>query len=130
MPIFPSILRKFYRGRAWRELRQKKLAATRDRCEECRRPDFPWLLDLTHNDHDPANPDPDNLVLRCKRCHNRHDAVHRAATPLRTKARRTGQAPLFSDWEWWNLPAWLPDKFRRQKENHASSTDNRRGDSP
>lgn len=37
------------------------------------------IFTIAHLDHDPTNNDPENLRALCQRCHNRHDAAHRAA---------------------------------------------------
>ena len=43
------------------------------------------VLTIAHLDHDPTNNDPDNLAALCQRCHNKHDAKHRAATRKKKK---------------------------------------------
>lgn len=43
------------------------------------------ILTVAHLDHNPVNSHPSNLKALCQRCHNRHDAKHRAETRRNTK---------------------------------------------
>ena len=45
-------------------------------------------LAVCHKDHDPANNEPDNLLVLCQRCHLRHDAEHHRQTKRARKAVR------------------------------------------
>ena len=49
------------------------------------------VLTISHTDHFPMNCDPSNLRALCQKCHNAHDAKHRAAKRklTRTKALET-----------------------------------------
>lgn len=38
------------------------------------------VLTVAHLDHDPTNNKDENLKALCQKCHNRHDAKHRAQT--------------------------------------------------
>lgn len=49
------------------------------------------VLTVAHLDHDPTNNALDNLRALCQRCHNRHDAKHRAANAAKTRARKKAQ---------------------------------------
>lgn len=78
----------------WRALRALVLERAGNRCEGS--PAFPdcraangqvhpvtgsrVVLTIAHLDQNPANSDPANLRALCQRCHNRHDAPHRAAS--------------------------------------------------
>ncbi len=55
------------------------------------------VLTIAHLDHDPRNNDPENLRALCQRCHNRHDAAHRAANRRRTIMRKKGLVPLWEE---------------------------------
>lgn len=59
------------------------------------------VLTISHQDHNPANNADTNLKALCQRCHNRHDAAHRARNAKRTRATKKdrskqadGQLPL------------------------------------
>lgn len=54
-------------------------------------PEVKIILTIAHLDHDPTNNDPGNLRALCQRCHNRHDAAHRAET--RRMSRIAADAP-------------------------------------
>jgi hypothetical protein len=45
------------------------------------------VLTVAHLDHTPENNAPENLKALCQRCHNRHDAKHRAATRRESKLK-------------------------------------------
>jgi 5-methylcytosine-specific restriction endonuclease McrA len=45
------------------------------------------VITIAHLDHDPANNKPRNLKALCQRCHNSHDAAHRAETRALTRTR-------------------------------------------
>ena len=46
------------------------------------------VLTVAHLDHDEGNADPANLRAWCQRCHNTHDAPHRALNASRSRRRR------------------------------------------
>jgi len=52
------------------------------------------ILTIAHLDHTPENNADDNLRALCQRCHNRHDAPHRAETRARTRAAEAREAGL------------------------------------
>ena len=99
MPIKPE-LRHLY-PKDWKEIRRRILDRAHDRCEVCGVENHTWrpslsptgpsdavwvVLTIAHLDHDPTNNDPSNLRALCQRCHNRHDARHRAANRSHTAA--------------------------------------------
>jgi 5-methylcytosine-specific restriction endonuclease McrA len=49
------------------------------------------VLTVAHLDHDPTHNAEANLRALCQRCHNRHDAAHRAANAARTRAAKRPQ---------------------------------------
>jgi len=53
------------------------------------------ILTVSHLDHAPENCDDSNLRALCQRCHNRHDAPHRAITRQRTARARLAIGDLF-----------------------------------
>ena len=116
MPIRPEMQRRYPGGgthsKEWQAIRQQVLARSKGRCEwreelidDCvdsircealQGQPHPItgatvVLTVAHLDHDPANNDMANLRHLCQRCHNRHDAPHRA----KTRRRRRGQLQLF-----------------------------------
>lgn len=54
---------------------------------------FQIICTTAHLDHDPTNNDMQNLLFLCQRCHNQHDAPHRAET--RRRRLDHGQTRLF-----------------------------------
>lgn len=48
------------------------------------------ILTVAHLDHQPENCDEDNLRHLCQRCHNSHDAKHRAAGRRARKEQQNG----------------------------------------
>lgn len=97
--------------RDWPAIRRRILARAGNRCEgsprypDCRAANhLPHpvtgsrvVLTIAHLDHDPENNDPHNLRALCQKCHNTHDAAHRAQSRRSTRAR----ARLAISW-------WLP----------------------
>ena len=55
------------------------------------------VLTVAHVDHDPTNNDRDNLRLWCQKCHNGHDAQHRADGRRARKDKASGQMNLLGD---------------------------------
>jgi 5-methylcytosine-specific restriction endonuclease McrA len=55
------------RGRRNQERRARLIAQQSGRCGHCSAAGMP--LELHHRDHDPANDDPANLIMLCRRCH-------------------------------------------------------------
>jgi hypothetical protein len=53
------------------------------------------VLTVAHLDQDCTHRDPDRCAALCQRCHNRHDAAHRAASRRRTRNARLGTKDLF-----------------------------------
>ena len=110
MPILPENRGRYLGGsptsREWKALRAAVLKRAGWRCEGS--PAFPdcraehgkphpatgaaVVLTIAHLDHDPANNAAANLAAWCQRCHNRHDAPHRAQTRARRRAERV-EAP-------------------------------------
>ena len=101
MPIKKE-LRHLY-PKNWKEIRAKILERAHNCCEFCGVENYSFVikagtedweypepakvvLTIAHLDHDPTNNDPSNLRALCQRCHNRHDARHRAANRSHTAA--------------------------------------------
>jgi len=64
-------------------------AAARALCERARAAGFRAIvvvLTVAHLNHQPEDCRPENLQALCQRCHNRHDAAHRAETRRATRA--------------------------------------------
>lgn len=67
------------------------------------RPPFDWaghriiqiVLTVAHLDHQPEHCDPANLRALCQRCHNRHDAKHRAAGARERQRQALSTPDLF-----------------------------------
>lgn len=53
------------------------------------------ILTIAHLDQDPTNNEDDNLAALCQRCHNRHDAPHRAKSAAKTRHSKKASADLF-----------------------------------
>ena len=53
------------------------------------------VLTIAHLDQDPTNNPDDNLAALCQRCHNRHDAPHRAKNAAKTRHAKKASADLF-----------------------------------
>ena len=53
------------------------------------------VLTIAHLDQDPTNNDDDNLAALCQRCHNRHDAPHRARNAAKTRHAKKAAGDLF-----------------------------------
>lgn len=58
---------------------------------------FKIVLTVAHLDHDPANNEPNNLMALCQRCHNRHDAKHRASNAVKTRKAKRAWKGLFDE---------------------------------
>lgn len=101
MPIRPENRTLYPPAAVWRAIRARILKRAGQRCEFCGVAngavgyrddagifhedktglvdgDIRIVLTIAHLDHDPSNNDADNLAALCQRCHNRHDAAHRA----------------------------------------------------
>ena len=92
----------------WREIRRYRLDRAGNRCEKCGRANYSIYVDrqgvvrrvvltIAHVDHKPANNSDDNLAVWCQKCHNGHDARHRAENRRlrRSLAEQQGQGGLF-----------------------------------
>lgn len=55
------------------------------------RPAIRVVLTIAHLDHDPTNNRRSNLRALCQRCHNRHDAAHRAENRKATLEQKKRQ---------------------------------------
>lgn len=55
------------------------------------------ILTIAHLDQDPANNDDENLAALCQRCHNRHDAPHRARNAAKTRHAKKAIDDLFAE---------------------------------
>ena len=53
------------------------------------------ILTIAHLDQDPQNNDDENLAALCQRCHNRHDAPHRAKNAAKTRHAKKSDGDLF-----------------------------------
>lgn len=99
MPIKPEN-KKLY-PKNWKDIRAQILKRADNKCEFCGVPNHTWrkslssispsdavwvVLTIAHLDHDPTNNDFGNLRALCQRCHNRHDAKHRAENRSHTAA--------------------------------------------
>jgi hypothetical protein len=123
MPIRPEC-RALYPPN-WREISAHIRARAQNRCEWCNVPNHKliardgerWrvvegldaevafldgervvriVLTVAHLDHDPRNCADTNLAALCQRCHNRYDAVKRAAGRRERRDQRAGQKHLFA----------------------------------
>ncbi|MEZ4529058.1 MAG: hypothetical protein R2941_24360 [Desulfobacterales bacterium] len=54
------------------------------------------VLTIAHMNHDIEDSRPENLRALCQRCHNTHDAAHRAGTRWRKQYAGKGQEGLFA----------------------------------
>lgn len=126
MPISAENQKLYGAPKVWRAIRAAVKARAGDKCEGCgvknhtRRDSMfpgdacmnitvPVVCTTAHLDHDPTHNDgfertgnvlpleDSNLRLYCQRCHNRHDAKHRAASRARTLDRKRGQEHLFGE---------------------------------
>lgn len=109
MPIKPENRKRY--PKEWPEIRKRIQARAGDRCERCGVPNHSFIVRLepegwrfarplevtgavyiilttAHLDHTPENNEDSNLAFLCQRCHNRHDAKHRAETRSETSRRR------------------------------------------
>jgi 5-methylcytosine-specific restriction endonuclease McrA len=55
---------------------------------------FKIILTVAHVNHKPYDCRPENLKAWCQKCHNKHDAKHRADGRKRRAAERAGQKAL------------------------------------
>jgi hypothetical protein len=118
MPISPDKMR-FYpggsiRSKEWLAIRERIRNRAGDGCEQCgvpngewviRHPDETWevsnseaavkiVCTVAHLDNDLVDHSDENLRFWCQRCHNRHDAPHRARNARETRNRKSGQGEL------------------------------------
>lgn len=89
----------------WKEISERIRRRGGNACEWCRA----WnhaphpvtgsivVLTCAHLNHDPTDNSETNLASLCQRCHNRHDAKHRAQT--RRYGVTAGQGNLFEGGE-------------------------------
>jgi len=84
MPILPENKHRYPKN--WKEIRQKILEECENKCEFCGvenrtlRNNKIICLTIAHLDHTPENCERENLKALCQKCHNQHDAAHRAET--------------------------------------------------
>jgi len=70
----------------WKQIRGRILIECENKCEFCGVPNYSLrngkkiILTIAHIDHIPENCDRENLRALCQKCHNKHDAEHRAKT--------------------------------------------------
>jgi hypothetical protein len=78
----------------WEDISTRKKESVAWRCEECgkqcRKPGEPFdthknTLTVSHQDHNPANCEAENLRALCAPCHLKYDAKHHAETRRRKK---------------------------------------------
>ena len=106
MPIRKEF-RKFYRGQAWRQTRERIRARAGDKCEQCGAANglfgkwrngrwYPALIQCgcAHLDHDPENNADKNLAWLCRFCHLRWDANQHRDT---RSARKDQARPLLQE---------------------------------
>jgi 5-methylcytosine-specific restriction endonuclease McrA len=105
-PISPENRARYPKD--WPAIRARILARAGNKCEGCGVANGTWreradceflhvkvVLTIAHLNHVPEDCRPDNLRAWCQRCHNRHDAKHRAANRARTRDRKRKQSTLF-----------------------------------
>lgn len=113
MPLRPE-LRKFYRTKAWRNLRLQLIEeAGGEICGTCGI-ELAQGINAAHEDHDPKNQA--SVRLKCPSCHAEHDAPHRIAIMRRRKSAATRQMWLLPELEWapfasWEIPGWVADRM-------------------
>jgi 5-methylcytosine-specific restriction endonuclease McrA len=87
MPILPENKNRYPDN--WKVLRENILLECGDKCEWCgvenhtMRDGKKIILTIAHLDHTPENCARENLRALCQKCHNGHDAKHRAQTRKR-----------------------------------------------
>lgn len=97
MPISPENKLRYPPRVEWAAIRALILARSEHRCEFCQAENHKRnpltgsmvVLTIAHLDHQPENNAPGNLRALCQRCHNKHDAAHRAANRRITMAKKT-----------------------------------------
>ena len=100
MPILPENKARYPKD--WPQIRERILKECNNKCELCGVENHSFylhegkvkrvVLTIAHLDHVPENCERKNLKALCQKCHNRHDATHRAGTrkkPKRIQRRRT-----------------------------------------
>ena len=99
MPILPENKGRYPAD--WKDIRAKILAECKNKCEWCGvenysiRDGAKIVLTIAHLDHVPENCARENLRALCQKCHNGHDAKHRAQT--RKRLFYTQQLSLFEE---------------------------------
>jgi hypothetical protein len=97
MPILTENKKRYPEN--WKEIRTAILVECGNKCEFCGvknhtlRNGKKIVLTIAHLDHTHENCARENLRALCQKCHNRHDAKHRAQTRKRRFA--AGQLNLF-----------------------------------
>lgn len=88
----------------WEAIRAEVLERDGHACKFCGVPNYETnpetgarvILTIAHLDHDPRNNgepgNRPNLAALCQRCHNKHDAPHRAETRKETRRLRVTEA--------------------------------------
>lgn len=85
----------------WKALRERILQRERSCCKFCyilngtTRSGSKIVLTIAHLDQDPTNNADENLAALCQRCHNRHDAPHRAKNASKTRHAKKSDGDLF-----------------------------------
>lgn len=126
MPISAENRKLYGSASTWRAIRAAVQARAGDKCEgcgvknhihrdskfqgdECMNVTVRVVCTTAHLDHNPTHNDgfektgkvlsleDSNLRFYCQRCHNRHDAKHRAASRRRTLDKKRGQIKLFEE---------------------------------
>jgi 5-methylcytosine-specific restriction endonuclease McrA len=95
MPIRKEY-RRFYRGQAWRETRERIRARAGDKCEHCGRPNgiFGIQCGAAHLNHTAGDDRPENLAWLCRACHLRYDAASHKDS---RSARKDRARPLLQE---------------------------------
>ena len=103
MPIRPENRERYSPN--WKEIRGEILQRAGNKCEFCgvenhtlrlnpkTGKEAKIVLTIAHLDHTPENNDPENLRALCQRCHNQHDAQHRAETRKARAGQKQEQEP-------------------------------------
>jgi 5-methylcytosine-specific restriction endonuclease McrA len=97
MSILPENKKRYPAN--WKAIRAAILAECQNKCEFCGvenytvRDGAKIVLTIAHLDHVPENCAHENLRALCQKCHNGHDAKHRAVT--RKRFFNTQQRTLF-----------------------------------
>jgi 5-methylcytosine-specific restriction endonuclease McrA len=87
MPILPENKSRYPAN--WKSIRAGILTECENKCEFCGAENYSMrggkkiVLTIAHLDHVPENCARENLRALCQKCHNRHDAKHRAQTRKR-----------------------------------------------